>query len=130
MAKLSTHILDIAHGLPAANVLVELYVLEGALDSGGAPASGHADSAPRLIISTRTNTGGRTDQPLLEGAAVKRGRYRIVFHIGDYFRSQGVKLADPPFIDVVPVDFGIEDGGSYHVPLVCSPWTYSTYRGS
>ena len=116
MAKLSTHILDAARGVPAENVLVELFDLEGA--------------APRLIVSARTNADGRTDKPLLEGAAVKRGCYRIVFHIGDHFRSKGVKLADPPFIDVVPVDFGIEDGGSYHVPLVCSPWTYSTYRGS
>ena len=116
MAKLSTHILDTAHGVPAENVLVELFDLE--------------DSVPRLVVSTRTNADGRTGKPLLEGAAVKRGRYRILFHIGDHFRSKGVKLADPPFIDVVPVDFGIEDGGSYHVPLVCSPWTYSTYRGS
>ena len=116
MAKLSTHILDTAHGIPAANVLVELFALDG--------------TSTRLILSTRTNADGRTDKPLLEGAAVKRGRYRMVFHIGDHFRSMGVKLADPPFIDLVPVEFGLEDGGSYHVPLVCSPWTYSTYRGS
>jgi 5-hydroxyisourate hydrolase len=117
MAKLSTHILDTVHGAPAANVLIELFSLD---INGGV----------NLIVSSRTNADGRTDKPLLEGAAVKRGRYRIVFHIGDHFRSKGVKLADPPFIDVVPIDFGIEDGGSYHVPLVCSPWTYSTYRGS
>jgi 5-hydroxyisourate hydrolase len=120
MAKLSTHILDTAHGIPAKDVVVELYSLDGA-----AP-----HFAPRLILSSRTNADGRTDKPLLEGDAVKSGRYRIVFYIGDHFRNKGLKLADPPFIDIVPVDFGIEDGGSYHVPLVCSPWTYSTYRGS
>ena len=120
MAKLSTHILDTAHGIPARNVVVELFALDGA----------PGKEAARLIVSARTNADGRTDQPLLEGAAVKRGRYRLVFYIGDHFRSMGVKLAEPPFIDIVPVEFGIEDGGSYHVPLVCSPWTYSTYRGS
>ena len=120
MAKLSTHILDTAHGIPAKDVVVELYALDGA----------GLNSVPRLIASARTNSDGRTDTPLLQGAAVKSGRYRLVFHIGDHFRRMGVKLADPPFIDIVPIDFGIEDGGSYHVPLVCSPWTYSTYRGS
>lgn len=116
MAKLSTHILDTVHGAPAANVLVELFCLDAA--------------APRLLVSTRTNADGRTDKPLLENEGVKRGLYRLVFHIGDHFRAKGLKLSDPPFIDVVPVEFGLEDGGSYHVPLVCSPWTYSTYRGS
>jgi hydroxyisourate hydrolase len=117
MAKLSTHVLDTHSGRPAAGVEIELHTLE----PGGA----------RLIASARTNADGRTDRPLLEGAAVKRGRYRLVFRIGDYFRAQGIELPDPPFVDVVPVDFGIaEDGGSYHVPLVCTPWTYTTYRGS
>ena len=120
MAKLSTHILDTAHGIPAKDVVVELYALDGVAPNFSA----------RLIVSTRTNSDGRTDKPLLVGAAVKRGRYRMAFHIGDHFRTMGVKLADPPFIDIVPIDFGLEDGGSYHVPLVCSPWTYSTYRGS
>ena len=117
MAKLSTHVLDTHSGRPAAGVEIELLALE----PGG----------PRPIASGRTNADGRTDRPLLEGAAVRRGRYRLVFHIGDYFRAQGVELPDPAFVDVVPVDFGIaEDGGSYHVPLVCTPWTYATYRGS
>lgn len=117
MAKLSTHVLDTVHGAPAPNVLIELYSIDGA--------------TPSLLLTTRTNADGRTDKPLLDGAAVKRGRYRIVFHVGDYFRSKGLTLPDPAFVDIVPVDFGIgEDGGSYHVPLVCSPWTYSTYRGS
>ena len=116
MAKLSTHILDTVHGQPAANVLVELFAQDGA--------------AVRLLVSARTNADGRTDKPLLEGEAVARGRYRLVFHIGDYFRARGVKLAEPPFVDAVPVEFGLEAGGSYHVPLLCSPWSYSTYRGS
>jgi hydroxyisourate hydrolase len=116
MAKLSTHVLDTVHGAPAANVLVELYELSA--------------SAPRLLVSAHTNADGRTDKPLLEGDAVKSGLYRLVFHVGDHFRAKGLALADPPFIDVVPVEFGLEAGGSYHVPLVCSPWTYSTYRGS
>lgn len=117
MAKLSTHVLDTWQGRPAAGVRIELY----ALDAGG----------PRLVVAARTNADGRTDRPLLEGDAVKRGRYRLVFHVGEHFRSAGVALPDPPFVDVVPVEFGIaEDRGSYHVPLVCTPWAYSTYRGS
>ena len=74
---------------------------------------------------------GRTDAPLLKDAEDKRGRYRLIFHIGEHFKNKGMTLPDPPFVDVVPIDFGIADeGGNYHVPLVCSPWTYSTYRGS
>jgi 5-hydroxyisourate hydrolase len=117
VAKLSTHVLDTWQGRPAAGVKVELY----ALDPGG----------PRLIVTAHTNADGRTDRPLLEGDAVKRGRYRLCFHVGDHYRATGAALAEPPFVDVVPVDFGIaEDRGSYHVPLVCTPWAYSTYRGS
>lgn len=117
MAKLSTHILDTVHGKPAPDVLVELYSLD--------------EAAPQLLMSTRTNADGRTDRPLLEGLGVKRGRYRIVFHVGEHFRRKGLAMPDPAFVDIVPVDFGIADeGGHYHVPLVCSPWTYSTYRGS
>lgn len=117
MAKLSTHVLDTWRGGPAAGVKLELYALEA--------------TGARLVVTTRTNADGRTDRPLLEGDAVKRGRYRLVFHMGDHYRGAGVALPDPPFVDVVPVEFGIaEDGGSYHVPLVCTPWAYSTYRGS
>ncbi|MEO8487509.1 MAG: hydroxyisourate hydrolase [Betaproteobacteria bacterium] len=117
MAKLSTHVLDTLHGRPAAGVRIELYACDA--------------EAATLVATARTNADGRTDRPLLEGAAVRRGRYRLVFHVGDYFRAAGVALPDPPFVDVVPVEFGIaEDGGSYHVPLVCTPWTYATYRGS
>jgi hydroxyisourate hydrolase len=117
MGKLSTHVLDTWHGRPAAGVRIELHRMEG--------------RDLLAIAEARTNADGRTDAPLLDGAAVRRGRYRLTFHVGDYFRAAGVALPDPPFVDVVPVDFGIaEDGGSYHVPLVCTPWTYATYRGS
>lgn len=126
MAKLSTHILDTVHGGPAVNVRIDLF----SLGCGSTLDAAHPPATPRLIVTVRTNADGRTDQPLLEGDAVKRGHYRLVFHIGDHFRAKGLTLADPPFIDIVPVEFGLEAGGSYHVPLVCSPWTYSTYRGS
>ena len=117
MGKLSTHVLDTVHGGPAPNVLIELY----SMDTTG----------PKLLVTTRTNADGRTDAPLLKDAEVKRGRYRLIFHVGEHFKNTGMTLPDPPFVDVVPIDFGIaEDGGNYHVPLVCSPWTYSTYRGS
>ena len=117
MARLSTHVLDTHAGKPAAGVRIELYALE--------------TTGARLLAATHTNADGRTDRPLLEGDAVKRGRYRLVFHVGEHFRACGVALAEPPFVDIVPVEFGIgEDGGSYHVPLVCTPWSYSTYRGS
>ena len=116
MGKLSTHILDTVHGGAAPNVLIELYSM---------------DPVPKLLAAARTNADGRTDAPLLKDAEVKRGRYRLIFHVGEHFKNMGMTLPDPPFVDVVPIDFGIADeGGNYHVPLVCSPWTYSTYRGS
>jgi 5-hydroxyisourate hydrolase len=78
-----------------------------------------------------TNRDGRTDAPLLEGATMRAGRYEIVFELGAYFRAAGVALADPPFLDSVPVRFAIADAaGHYHVPLLASPWSYATYRGS
>ncbi|MCE7876317.1 MAG: hydroxyisourate hydrolase [Betaproteobacteria bacterium PRO3] len=117
MAKLSTHVLDTWQGRPAAGVRIELYALEA--------------TGPRLVVTARTNADGRTERPLMEGDAMRRGRYRLVFHIGEHYRTIGVALADPPFVDVVPVEFGIADErGSYHVPLVCTPFAYSTYRGS
>jgi 5-hydroxyisourate hydrolase len=117
MGKLSTHILDTFHGCPAANVRIELYALQGEVWT--------------QLVDQHTNKDGRTDTPLLKDDEVKAGKYRLVFHVGDYFKSRGVALPNPAFVDVVPIDFGIaEAGGNYHVPLVCSPWTYSTYRGS
>jgi 5-hydroxyisourate hydrolase len=115
--RLTTHVLDTARGKPGAGIRIELFAL--------------GDGAPRLIASTSTNTDGRTDAPLLTGDALKPGRYEIVFHIGAYFRGAGVTVSDPPFLDTVPVRFAIDDANAhYHVPLLASPWSYTTYRGS
>lgn len=118
MARLSTHVLDIARGVPAAGVRLALHRM---LDGGG----------DELVAERTTNKDGRTDAPLLAGEVIPTGRYRIRFHAGDYFRARGVQLPDPPFVDVVELHFGIADAaGHYHVPLLVSPWSYSTYRGS
>ena len=112
MGKLSTHVLDIAHGRPAAGVAIALYRCE---------ASGR-----RKLGEFRTNADGRCDAPLLEGAALQPGTYELDFAIGDYFAT-----AAPRFLDVVTLRIGIADSGdSYHVPLLASPHAYSTYRGS
>ena len=117
MGKLSTHVLDIANGCPAAGMRVALL----RLDAGGAAE----------IRSVTLDADGRAGGPLLEGEALRPGRYRLVFEVAAYFRSRGAALADPPFIDCVPLEFGIADARSnYHVPLLVGPWSYSTYRGS
>jgi 5-hydroxyisourate hydrolase len=118
MGKLSTHVLDTANGCPAAGMRVALLRVD---------AAGRAEE----IRSVTLDADGRAGGPLLEGAALQPGRYRLVFAVADYFRARGAALAEPPFIDVVPLDFGIADAQSnYHVPLLVSPWSYSTYRGS
>lgn len=119
MGRLSTHVLDVAIGKPARGVALELRRL--------APGGG-----VELLTRTATNADGRTDAPLLGGGDLQAGSYELVFHVGDYFRAQGTAgLADPAFLDEVPIRFGIADpGGHYHVPLLVSPWSYSTYRGS
>jgi 5-hydroxyisourate hydrolase len=115
MGKLTTHILDTAHGRPAAGVLIEL----------------RRDPAQPPIFSARSNSDGRCDRPLLEGAAFLAGEYELLFHIGAYFQGLGVKQDDPPFLDRVCIRFGIATPDQhYHVPLLVSPWSYSTYRGS
>src|SRR5438270_11122059 len=102
----------------------------------GRPAAGlksiltRLNGAPKQIIETVTNADGRCDKPLLEGAAFAAGQYEITFHVGDYFRRVGAKLPDPPFLDVVPLRFGVSEDAHYHVPLLVSPFAYSTYRGS
>ena len=117
MGKLSTHVLDTAHGRPAAQVGIELYAI--------------ADGGRTLLTQTRTNTDGRCDAPLLEGEGLRAGRYELVFAAGDYFAAQGVALPEPRFIDRVTIGFGVADPSqNYHVPLVVTPWSYSTYRGS
>ena len=117
MGRLSTHVLDTANGKPARGVAIELFALEGA----------HR----RTVVRTTTNADGRTDAPLLIGEAFQTGTYEIVFAVGAYFKALGTATADPPFLDVVPIRFTIaEPDGHYHVPLLVSPWSYSTYRGS
>lgn len=117
MGKLTTHVLDTAHGCPGAGILVELY------------ATG-ADGRT-LLGSTMTNDDGRCGAPLLEGSALQAGQYELVFHAGDYYAARGVDLPSPRFLDRITLAFGIADPAqNYHVPLVMTPWSYSTYRGS
>ena len=89
------------------------------------------DGQPVKLLEARTNRDGRCDAPLLAGGEFRPGRYQLVFHVGEYFLAQGLPVADPPFIDQVPLAFGVADAQAhYHVPLLVSPWSYSTYRGS
>ena len=114
-AKLSTHVLDTAHGCPAPQMKIELWRLDG---------------ARTLLKTVFTNSDGRTDAPLLAADEMKTGQYEIVFFVGDYFATKSASGAGR-FLDTVPVRFSITDAtASYHVPLLCSPWAYSTYRGS
>jgi 5-hydroxyisourate hydrolase len=120
MTALTTHVLDLTHGRPAAGLKITLTRLE----------AGGAGSAERLL-EARTNADGRVDKPLLAGEAFQAGRYRLEFHVGDYFREQGVRLPEPAFLDVAPIEFGVADPSAHHhVPLLVSPYGYSTYRGS
>jgi 5-hydroxyisourate hydrolase len=117
MGHLSTHVLDTANGCAAAGMAVTLQ----RVDAGG----------PVTLRRITLNHDGRSDGPLLDAAAMAVGRYRLLFEVAPYFRARGTALADPPFIDTVPLDFGIADvAGHYHVPLLVSPWSYCTYRGS
>ena len=117
MAKLSTHVLDTSRGGPAAGLRIDLHRLV-------------PDAPPRHLKTVVTNADGRTDEPLLAGAAVAAGTYRLTFHVGEYFAAAGSPDACR-FLREVPVVFGIDDPeGNYHVPLLVSPWSYSTYRGS
>lgn len=117
MGRLSTHVLDTALGKPAQGVRLALYRLEG--------------DSRALITETQTNADGRTDQPLLLGDALQTGSYELVFYAGDYLRASGQAKGDVLFLDQVPIRFGVPDGCQhYHVPLLISPFAYSTYRGS
>ena len=115
---LSTHVLDTMHGTPAAGMAVALYTLQG--------------DTPTLVKRFTLNSDGRNpDGPLYDNASLKAGSYRLSFDVAGYFRAKGVDLPEPPFVDVVNLDFGIADAqGHYHVPLLVTPWGYSTYRGS
>jgi 2-oxo-4-hydroxy-4-carboxy-5-ureidoimidazoline decarboxylase len=114
---LSTHVLDTHAGRPAAGLAIALYEMAG-------------ERYHRLTTAI-TNADGRTDQPLIGGRPLPIGRYELRFAVGDHFRTRGIDGGDPPFLDIVPLRFSIaEPEGHYHVPLLCSPWSYSTYRGS
>jgi 5-hydroxyisourate hydrolase len=116
MGRLTTHVLDTAHGKPGRGIVIELYRLGPKLE----PAA-----------TATTNDDGRCDSPLLSGEELTVGIYRMVFHVGDYFRSLGVELPPTPFLDQVVLQFGVTDPDEhYHVPLLVSPFGYSTYRGS
>jgi len=118
MGFLTTHVLDTMNGCPAAGLRVALYRLPD-------------DGAPQLLHAATLDADGRAGGALLEGDAFRAGRYRLAFEVGAYFRARGVVLPEPAFLERVPLDFGIADVSShYHVPLLASPWSYSTYRGS
>ena len=116
MGRLTTHVLDTASGSPAAGLKIELLLLDGGVVH---------------LKTVITNADGRADGPILEGAAFMRGHYELRFHAGDYLRGRGVALPEPAFLDVIPIRFGIADPAlHFHVPLLLSPYGYSTYRGS
>jgi 5-hydroxyisourate hydrolase len=118
MGRLTTHVLDTTRGGPAAGVRIDFTAIE-------------RDGTATLLQTLHTNRDGRTDQPVLDEAAFAIGRYELAFHVGAYFASIGMALAEPPFLDVIPIRFAIADiTAHYHVPLLVSPWSYSTYRGS
>ena len=118
MNGLSTHILDTVRGKPAADVVVHLDVLD-------------PDGAWRRLKEVTTDADGRTGQPLLVGQDFKVGTYMLTFHMGAYFKAHGLEAVDRPFLDIIPLRFSVADAGAhYHVPLLATPWSYSTYRGS
>lgn len=117
MGRLTTHVLDTMNGCPAAGMAVALWRL--------------GPEGPVCLSRLQLNADGRADAPLLQDGSMQPGAYRLVFDVAAYFRGRGVALPDPPFLDAVPLDFGLADPQAhYHVPLLVSPWAYSTYRGS
>jgi 5-hydroxyisourate hydrolase len=114
--RLTTHVLDTALGRPASGLVIELFRIGGGI--------------PELIKKVTTDSDGRCGEPLLEGAEFETGEYELRFLAGDYMRSQGIELPSLAFLDVVPIRFGMAEATHYHVPLLLSPYGYSTYRGS
>lgn len=115
MGRLTTHILDTANGVPAADVAIRLYGVDG---------------ERTLLHTARSNPDGRTDEPLLDGDSIQPGTYELEFDVGDYFAGRGDAGGGTRFLDTVVVRFGLDGSGHYHVPLLASPWSYATYRGS
>jgi 5-hydroxyisourate hydrolase len=117
MGRLTTHVLDTAAGIPGKGMSIALHKI--------------VNNNRETIATVRTNDDGRCDRPLLEGESFQAGVYELEFGAGDYFRARGIALPEPAFLDVVTLRFGIADTTAhYHVPLLVSPWSYSTYRGS
>jgi 5-hydroxyisourate hydrolase len=112
LGRLTTHVLNTAEGIPASGITISL------LRNG------------QLLHETKTNADGRCDTPPLEGEAFTAGSYTLAFHAADYFRGRGVALSNPPFLDIIDLAIGLTGDGIFHVPLLVSPWAYSTYRGS
>lgn len=113
------HVLDTAHGVPASGMAYELWWL------------GESGQERRLVLTGRTNADGRGDGALIAGDDFRAGYYELVYAVGEYFTARGISLASPPFLDRVPIRFGVADPSEhYHVPLQTSPWAYNTYRGS
>ena len=115
MGQLTTHVLDTASGRPASGVAFVLYRI---------------DNTREEVCRGRTNTDGRADEPLLRGEKFQPGTYELAFHVGAYFAASGLPVSDPPFLDEVPLRFTLTADAHYHVPLLVSPWSYNTYRGS
>lgn len=118
MSGLTTHVLDTALGQPAHRVMIDVFRIN--------------DEVREYLRTVHTNADGRVDGgPILDGETLRKGIYELVFHVGPYLRFHGHKLSDPPFLDIVPIRFGVGDPQAhYHVPLLISPFGYSTYRGS
>jgi 5-hydroxyisourate hydrolase len=114
--RLTTHVLDTASGRPAAGMTIDLWRL--------------SPEGRSHLKRVQTNADGRCDQPLLQGAEFAAGRYELVFAAGDYLRREGTELPTPAFLDDIPIRFGMAEAKHYHVPLLVSPYGYSTYRGS
>jgi 5-hydroxyisourate hydrolase len=118
MSGLTTHVLDTALGQPAKGVMIDVFRI--------------SEEVREYLRTVHTNADGRIDGgPILDGESFRKGTYELVFHVGAYLRFHGHKLTDPPFLDIVPIRFGVGDPTAhYHVPLLISPFGYSTYRGS